>query len=77
MHVLYSTYKHMCLLSCVLLCAAAAASGDADAEESMSAALHKVVHEVLGDELTLSEAKQMLREVNQTTDKISLSEVRA
>lgn len=43
----------------------------------MSAALHKVVHEVLGDELTLSEAKQMLHEVNQTTDKISLSEVRA
>jgi hypothetical protein len=42
----------------------------------MSAALHKVVHEVLGDELTLSEAKQMLHEVNQTTDKISLSEVR-
>lgn len=65
------------MLSCVLLCAAAAASGDADAEESMSAALHKVVHEVLGDELTLGEAKQMLHEVNQTTDKISLSEVRA
>jgi len=46
------------------------------AEESMSAALHKVVHEVLGDDLTLSEAQQMLAEVDAKNDgKISLSEV--
>lgn len=43
----------------------------------MSAALHKVVHEVLGDELTLTEAKQMLAEVDASQNgKISLSEVR-
>jgi hypothetical protein len=43
----------------------------------MSAALHKVVHEVLGDELTLGEAQQMLAEVDQrNTGKISLNEVR-
>jgi hypothetical protein len=43
----------------------------------MSAALHKVVHEVLGDDLTLAEAKQMLAEVDARNDgKLSLSEVR-
>jgi hypothetical protein len=43
----------------------------------MSAALHKVVHEVLGDDLTLSEAKQMLAEVDaRNAGKLSLSEVR-
>jgi hypothetical protein len=58
--------------------AAAAGSGVAgsEGEDSMSAALHKVVHEVLGDELTLTEAKQMLAEVDATNNgKISLSEV--
>lgn len=42
----------------------------------MSAALHKVVHEVLGDDLSLAEAKQMLAEVDQkASGKISLTEV--
>lgn len=65
--------------ACLSAAAAAAASGvaGAEGEDSMSAALHKVVHEVLGDELTLTEAKQMLAEVDASHNgKISLSEVR-
>lgn len=72
MHVLIiGPHLHVC-------CAAAAASSaGVEGEESMSAALHKVVHEVLGDELTLTEAKQMLAEVDaRNAGKLSLSEVR-
>lgn len=65
------------------LASAAAAGGAGEgpvagvaADESMSAALHKVVHEVLGDDLTLNEAQQMLAEVDAKNDgKISLAEV--
>lgn len=50
---------------------------EAEAEQSMSAALHEVVHEVLGDGLTLDEAQQMLNEVDKKHQgKISLAEVR-
>lgn len=56
--------------------AAAAGTGSgAEGDETMSAALHKVVHEVLGDDLTLAEAKQMLAEVDaRNAGKLSLSE---
>lgn len=73
-------------MSCALLCcatasvvchAAAAGSGaGAEGDGTVSAALHKVVHEVLGDDLTLAEAKQMLAEVDaRNAGKLSLSEV--
>jgi hypothetical protein len=56
---------------------AALSSIESDAPgASMSAALHEVVHEVLGDGLTLAEAQQMLNEVDDTQQgKISLAEV--
>jgi hypothetical protein len=47
-------------------------------EESVSAALHQVVHEALGERLTLAEAQQMLNEVDEKHQgRISLQEVRA
>jgi hypothetical protein len=67
------------LLCCVVLphAAAAGTGSGAEGDETMSAALHKVVHEVLGDDLTLAEAKQMLAEVDaRNAGKLSLSEVR-
>jgi hypothetical protein len=68
-------FLHLLLLLRVCLPPAAAA-GTGVGEDSMSAALHKVVHEVLGDELTLGEAQSMLAEVDQrNTGKISLNEV--
>lgn len=68
----------MCCRSGLLLTAAAGTGAGVSAdEETVSAALHKVVHEVLGDDLTLNEAKQMLSEVDASKNgKISLQEVR-
>lgn len=46
-------------------------------EEEVAAVMHEVVHEALGPELTLAEAAEMLREVDEKHEgKISLQEVR-